>query len=135
MPVGLLPPAEQPDADYPLVLITGRQLEHWHTGAMTRRSQVLDALEPQPTVSLHPDLIAGLGLQAGGRARDEPARFGRARGARRRRHAAGQRLHPVCLFHVEAAANLLTNPALDPYGKIAEVKYCAVRVEAAGLAG
>jgi len=134
VPVGLLPPAEQPDADYPLVLITGRQLEHWHTGAMTRRSQVLDALEPQPTVSLHPDLIAGLGLQAGGR-----ARVTSRRGSVELTVRADAGMPPGSAFipfaYVEAAANLLTNPALDPYGKIAEVKYCAVRVDAAGLAG
>ena len=134
VPVGLLPPAEQPDADYPLVLITGRQLEHWHTGAMTRRSQVLDALEPQPTVSLHPDLIAALGLQAGGR-----ARVTSRRGSVELAVRADAGMPPGSAFipfaYVEAAANLLTNPALDPYGKIAEVKYCAVRVEAAGLAG
>src|SRR5947209_6477411 len=54
VPADLISAAERPDAEYPMVLITGRQLEHWHTGAMTRRSGVLDAIEPQPTVSLHP---------------------------------------------------------------------------------
>ncbi len=134
VPVGLLPPAEQPDADYPLVLITGRQLEHWHTGAMTRRSQVLDALEPQPTVSLHPDTIARLGLNAGGFAR-VTSRRGSVELAVRADAGmpAGSAFIPFA--YVEAAANLLTNPALDPYGKIAEVKYCAVRVEAAGQLG
>ena len=101
---------------------------------MTRRSQVLDALEPQPTVSLHPDLIAALGLQAGGR-----ARVTSRRGSVELAVRADAGMPPGSAFipfaYVEAAANLLTNPALDPYGKIAEVKYCAVRVEAAGLAG
>ncbi len=130
VPVGLLPPAEQPDADYPMVLITGRQLEHWHTGAMTRRSQVLDAIEPQPTVSLHPDAIARLGLSAGGR-----ARVMSRRGVVELAVRADPGMPPGSAFipfaYVEAAANLLTNPALDPWAKIAEVKYCAVRIEAA----
>ncbi len=130
VPVGLLPPAELPDADYPMVLITGRQLEHWHTGAMTRRSQVLDAIEPQPTVSLHPDAIARLGLSAGGR-----ARVMSRRGVVELAVRADPGMPPGSAFipfaYVEAAANLLTNPALDPWAKIAEVKYCAVRIEAA----
>jgi formate dehydrogenase major subunit len=133
VPVGLLPPAEQPDADYPMVLITGRQLEHWHTGAMTRRSQVLDALEPQPTVSLHPDVIARLGLSPGGL-----ARVTSRRGSVELAVRADPGMPPGSAFipfaYVEAAANLLTNPALDPYGKIAEVKYCAVRVETGSIA-
>jgi formate dehydrogenase major subunit len=128
VPVGLLPPAEQPDADYPLVLITGRQLEHWHTGAMTRRSQVLDALEPLASVSLHPEAIARLGLQPGGL-----ARVCSRRGAVELALRADAGLPIGSCFipfaYVEAAANLLTNPALDPWAKIAEVKYCAVRVE------
>ncbi len=127
VPVALRPPAETPDADYPLVLITGRQLEHWHTGSMTRRSQVLDALEPAPSVSLHPATAARLGLGAG-----DPAEVATRRG----QVALGVRLDdampPDTAFipfaYAEAAANLLTNPALDPLGKIAELKYCAVRV-------
>jgi formate dehydrogenase major subunit len=54
VPADLIPAAERPDAEYPMVLITGRQLEHWHTGAMTRRSGALDAIEPEPVASLHP---------------------------------------------------------------------------------
>ncbi len=130
VPATVLPPAERPDADYPMVLITGRQLEHWHTGSMTRRSQVLDALEPAPTVSLHPNAMRRLGLQAGG-----VARVLSRRGEVCLRVRADQAMQEDVAFipfaYVEAAANLLTNPALDPFGKIAEVKYCAVRVEAA----
>ena len=133
VPVGLLPPAEQPDADYPLVLITGRQLEHWHTGAMTRRSEVLDALEPAPTVSLHPELIARLGLCPGGRARVK-SRRGEVELAVRADPGMPLGSAFIPFAYVEAAANLLTNPALDPHGKIAEVKYCSVRVEAVELA-
>ncbi len=128
VPVGLLPPAEQPDADYPTVLITGRQLEHWHTGAMTRRSEVLDALEPQPTVSLHPDQIARLGLRPGGLAR-VTSRRGAVELAVRVDTGMPVGSAFIPFAYVEAAANLLTNPALDPWAKIAEVKYCAVRVE------
>ncbi len=128
VPVGLREPAERPDADYPMVLITGRQLEHWHTGSMTRRSGVLDAIEPEPTVSLHPLTVQQLGLQAGGW-----ARVASRRGAVRLRVRADDGIQPHVAFipfaYVEAAANLLTNPALDPVGKIAEVKYGAVKVE------
>src|SRR3546814_5586032 len=65
VPAGLVPPAELPDDDYPLVLTTGRMLEHWHTGAMTRRSRVLDNLEPEAVASLNPRQLRGMGLDAG----------------------------------------------------------------------
>jgi formate dehydrogenase major subunit len=111
-----------------MVLITGRQLEHWHTGSMTRRSGVLDALEPAPPPRLNGDDLARLGLQA--RRHDPrglPARRGDAGTARRT--TARRRARCSCPFaYVEAAANLLTNAALDPFGKIPEFKYCAVRV-------
>jgi len=121
---------ELPDEDYPLVLITGRQLEHWHTGSMTRRSRVLDAIEPEPVVSAHPDDLEQVGVAEGESIRvtsrrGEVVALARAdRGMRQ-----GEVFIPFC-YH-EAAANLLTNAALDPVGKIAEVKYCAVRVSAA----
>ncbi len=128
VPASLSGPAESPDAQYPLVLITGRQLEHWHTGSMTRRSAVLDALEPAPSVSLHPATLARLGLRAGA-----PARVVSRRGTVELVVRADAAMPPDAAFipfaYAEAAANLLTNPALDPDGKIAEVKYCAVRVE------
>ncbi len=127
VPSALTPPAETPDADYPLVLITGRQLEHWHTGSMTRRSQVLDAVEPGPVVSLHPETAARLGLVAG-----EVAQVRSRRGsvALAVRFDAGMPRDTAFIpfAYAEAAANLLTNPALDPVGKIAELKYCAVDV-------
>ncbi len=127
VPSALTPPAETPDADYPLVLITGRQLEHWHTGSMTRRSQVLDAVEPGPVVSLHPETAARLGLVAG-----EVAQVRSRRGsvALAVRFDAGMPRDTAFIpfAYAEAAANLLTNPALDPMGKIAELKYCAVDV-------
>ena len=130
VPASLESANELPDAEYPYVLITGRQLEHWHTGSMTRRSQVLNAIEPEPVVSAHPDDLDRMGVVEGGTIkvasrRGEVVALARAdRGMR-----PGEVFIPFC-YH-EAAANLLTNAALDPVGKIAEVKYCAVRVSAA----
>ncbi len=127
VPAALTPPAETPDAQFPLVLITGRQLEHWHTGSMTRRSTVLDALEPGPVVSLHPRTAARLRLGAG-----SVARVASRRGAITLPVRLDDGLPADTAFipfaYAEAAANLLTNPALDPLGKIAELKYCAVDV-------
>ena len=128
VPADIIPADERPDADYPLVLITGRQLEHWHTGSMTRRSAVLDAIEPHATASLHGDELARLGLAPG-----DLAAIRSRRGAvqvRVRRDDGTPRGAVFMPFaYVEAAANLLTNAALDPFGKIPEFKYCAVAVQ------
>jgi formate dehydrogenase major subunit len=122
--------AERPDADYPFVLITGRQLEHWHTGTMTRRARALDALEPGATASLHPLLLRRLGARAG-----DPLTVRSRRGAITLAARADEAVPEDAVFipfaFVEAAANELTNPALDPIAKIAELKYCAVRLERA----
>ena len=131
VPADLIPAAERPDADYPMVLITGRQLEHWHTGSMTRRASALDHLEPEPVASLHPLDLAGLGIEPGGTLTIESRRgritlYARADEGTPR----GAVFVPFCYY--EAAANLLTNPALDPFGKIPEFKYCAIRVTAGG---
>ncbi len=130
VPVDLIFADEQPDAVYPFVLITGRQLEHWHTGAMTRRASVLDAIEPLPTVSVNPDDLKKMGLNEGDEIVVESRRgkltaFAREMPGLRQ----GDIFIPFC-FH-EAAANLLTNEAIDPVGKIPEFKYCAVKVMAA----
>ena len=119
--------AEVPDADYPLVLITGRLLEHWHTGAMTRRAHVLDAIEPVATVSMNPADMTQLRIEPGEYV-TVASRRGKLSALVRRDAAtpAGAVFMPFAF--VEAAANLLTNPALDPFGKIPEYKYCAVRV-------
>jgi formate dehydrogenase major subunit len=127
----LIPAAEQPDREYPLVLITGRQLEHWHTGAMTRRSGPLDAIEPEPTASLHPLDLDTIKVKPGERITVESRRgkislYARADDGTPR----GAVFIPFCYY--EAAANLLTNPALDPFGKIPEFKYCAVKVTRGG---
>jgi formate dehydrogenase major subunit len=123
---------EQPDAAYPFVLITGRLLEHWHTGAMTRRAGVLQAIEPTATAALHPADLARLGLAAGGALRLSSRRGSIVLTARADEAvAAGTVFLPFA--YTEAAANLLTNPALDPHGKIPEFKFCAVRVEPADV--
>jgi formate dehydrogenase major subunit len=131
VPASLIPADEQPDNEYPFVLITGRQLEHWHTGSMTRRTQVLDAIEPGPVGSLHPADLAALGVAPGGAItvasrRGSVSLYARADDGTPR----GTVFLPFC-FH-EAAANLLTNPVLDPFGKIPEFKFCAVSVTAGG---
>ncbi|HEX6143875.1 MAG TPA: formate dehydrogenase subunit alpha, partial [Geminicoccaceae bacterium] len=133
-PADVLPPDELPDADYPFVLSTGRLLEHWHTGAMTRRASNLDALEPEAIASLHPRDLGGLGVAPGGRIRVETRRGAIELAARADRSVAeGMVFIPFCFN--EAAANLLTNPQLDPYGKIPEFKFCAARVTRAADAG
>ncbi len=126
----LTPPDETPDADYPMILITGRQLEHWHTGAMTRRASVLDALEPGPVACLSPGEIARLGIKPGDAVR-VLTRRGAIELAARQDEAVPDGVVFIPFAYVEAAANLLTNPALDPFGKIPEFKYCAAKVEKA----
>jgi formate dehydrogenase major subunit len=133
-PARVTPPAESPDKTYPMILITGRQLEHWHTGSMTRRSAVLDAVEPEANCSLHPATLRRLGVPAGGRVRISTRRGSIELMARADRAVAEDTVFVPFAF-VEAAANVLTNPALDPFGKIPEFKYSAARVEAAVQAG
>jgi formate dehydrogenase major subunit len=124
----LTPPAEEPDADFPFVLTTGRQLEHWHTGAMTRRATTLDAIEPGPVASLSRNQIAKLGIKAGDFVRVSTRR-GSVELIARQDDAIPDGVVFIPFAYVEAAANLLTNPALDPFGKIPEFKYCAAKVE------
>ena len=124
------PPDEPTDADYPFVLTTGRMLEHWHTGAMTRRARVLDALEPGPTVSLNPADAARLNLGDDAQVKLTSRRGTVTAHVRVDAHTPQGVVFMPFAFK-EAAINLLTNPALDPWGKIAEVKYCAVKVERA----
>jgi formate dehydrogenase major subunit len=133
VPADIVPPAELPDADYPMVLTTGRQLEHWHTGAMTRRATNLDALEPEATASLNPKELRRFGIAPG-----DPIRVQTRRGeiqlAARADRAVPEGMVFIPFCYVEAAANILTNPQLDPYGKIPEFKFCAARVEKAEAA-
>jgi len=131
VPADLISADEQPDANYPMVLITGRQLEHWHTGSMTRRAGVLDAIEPEPMASFHPLDLDGLGVRSGevvtvASRRGSISLYARADAGTPR----GAVFIPFCYY--EAAANKLTNPVLDPFGKIPEFKYCAVKVKKGG---
>jgi formate dehydrogenase major subunit len=131
VPADIVPADERPDAEYPLVLITGRQLEHWHTGSMTRRAGVLDALEPDPVALVHP-----LTLQALGAAPGDVVTLESRRGAvslyARADEGTPEGVVFVAFCWFEAAVNRLTNPALDPVAKIPELKYCAVRARAGG---
>ena len=129
-PADVIAPDEAPDAEYPMILTTGRQLEHWHTGSMTRRSKVLDAVEPEANCSLHPKTLRRLGMEPGGMIRLTTRRGTVTLMARADRAVAEDMVFLPFAF-VEAAANILTNPALDPYGKIPEFKFAAVRAEAA----
>ena len=130
VPAGLSDPAEMPDADYPFVLTTGRELEHWHTGAMTRRARVLDALEPAPTVSVAPTELRRLGLLEGQRLR-VTTRRGAVELQARADPGLPEGLVFVPFAYREAAANLLTDPHLDPEARIPGFKYCAARLEPA----
>jgi formate dehydrogenase major subunit len=122
---------ERPDKEYPFVLITGRQLEHWHTGSMTRRASSLDYIEPEPVASVHPLDLEELGVTPGLTLTIESRRgkislYARADDGTPR----GVVFVPFCFY--EAAANMLTNPVLDPFGKIPEFKYCAVKMSKGG---
>ncbi|WP_270935180.1 formate dehydrogenase subunit alpha [Falsiroseomonas oryzae] len=130
VPAGLSDPAEMPDDDFPFVLTTGRELEHWHTGAMTRRAATLDALQPGPTASLAAADLRRLGLEAGDRVRLSTRR-GTVELLARADPGLPEGLVFLPFAYHEAAANLLTNPQLDPFAHIPEFKYCAVRVEPA----
>jgi formate dehydrogenase major subunit len=128
VPAEVTPPDELPDEDYPLVLSTGRQLEHWHTGAMTRRTAVLDQLEPEAVASLSPQQLAELDIAAG-----DMIRIITRRGAIELKSRSDDSMPRGMIFvpfcYAEAAANTLTNPKLDAIGKIPEFKFCAARVE------
>jgi formate dehydrogenase major subunit len=130
VPAEWMPAKELPDDEYPVILSTGRLLQHWHTGSMTRRSYALDAISPRPEVYIHPDDAAELGLADGDMAR-VTSRRGSIVLATRFSH---REIRGSCFipFHFrEAAANLLTIDEIDPFGKIPEFKFCAVRIEAA----
>ena len=131
VPADIIPANERPDADFPFVLITGRQLEHWHTGSMTRRAVVLDAIEPMATASLCGEDLAAMGLEAG-----DVVTVASRRGAVaihvRRDDGTPRGAVFIPFAYYEAAANLMTNAALDPVGKIPEFKYCAVAIRRGG---
>ncbi len=130
VPASILPPDETPDDEYPMVLTTGRQLEHWHTGAMSRRSEVLDELEPEAMARMSSADLRKLGVAPG-----ERVRVATRRGAIELKVRVDGAIPPGMVFipfcYAEAAANMLTNPQLDPFGKIPEFKFCAARIERA----
>ena len=131
VPADVLLPDEVPDREYPFILSTGRQLEHWHTGAMTRRSVVLDAVNPEPVVQMNAADVAKFGIEPG-----DKVRISTRRGAIEIKVRQDEQVPPGFIFipfaFVEAAANELTNPKLDPFGKIPEFKFCAAKVEPIG---
>ena len=131
VPADIIPANERPDADFPFVLITGRQLEHWHTGSMTRRATVLDALEPMATASLCGDDLKAMGLEPGDVITVQ-SRRGQVAIRVRRDDGTPRGAVYVPFAYYEAAANLMTNGALDPFGKIPEFKYCAVAIRPGG---
>ncbi len=127
-PAAVIAPDDTPDAEYPMVLTTGRQLEHWHTGSMTRRSHVLDAVEPEANCSMHPSTLRQMEIEPG-----DMIQLSTKRGSVQVMVRSDRAVAPDMVFlpfaYVEAAANILTNSALDPYGKIPEFKFSAVRVD------
>ncbi len=130
VPADIIAPNELPDDDYPLVLTTGRQLEHWHTGAMTRRSAVLDEIEPEAVATMSARALHALNITPG-----ERIKVTTRRGVIELKSRVDDKIPEGMIFipfcYAEAAANMLTNPALDPVGKIPEFKFCAAKVEAA----
>ncbi|MGR9115775.1 MAG: formate dehydrogenase subunit alpha [Gammaproteobacteria bacterium] len=122
---------ELPDNQYPLIFITGRQLEHWHTGSMTRHSPTLDAIEPDPVVSIHPRDLDKLGIEPGGLITIE-SRRGKITAYARSENGIQEGSLFMAFCYNEASANLITNEALDPAAKIPEFKFCAVKAYAGG---
>ena len=133
VPTELRPPDELPDAEYPMVLTTGRVLEHWHTGSMTRRAATLDAIEPEAIAGLNPREMERLGIAPGTFVRVSTRRGTLTLKARADRDVAEGMVFIPFAF-AEAPANMLTNPQLDPFGKIPEFKFSAARVEKAEVA-
>jgi formate dehydrogenase major subunit len=131
VPADIIPANERPDDEFPFVLITGRQLEHWHTGSMTRRASVLDAIEPMATASMCGEDLAKMGLDTGDVITVQ-SRRGKVAIHVRRDDGTPRGAVFIPFAYYEAAANLMTNAALDPFGKIPEFKYCAVAVEKGG---
>jgi formate dehydrogenase major subunit len=130
VPASIVSPDELPDEEYPMILTTGRQLEHWHTGAMTRRSRVLDEIEPEAVATLSAAALQQLNVEPGGRVQVSTRR-GVIELVARIDNGVPDNMIFIPFCYAEAAANTLTNPALDPYGKIPEFKFCAAKVEAA----
>jgi formate dehydrogenase major subunit len=131
VPASYIHADEMPDEEYPLIFITGRQLEHWHTGSMTRHSPTLDAIEPDPVVMLHPVDLDKLGVTAGEIITIE-SRRGKISAYARADIGIQEGSMFMAFCYNEASANLITNEALDPSAKIPEFKFCAVKANAGG---
>ena len=116
-----------PDDDYPFIFMTGRQLEHWHTGTMTRHSRVLNTIEPWPYILINPEDLRALEMESGDLLEVE-SRRGKLTVATRVDEGMQPGVVMMPFTYNEAAANLITNDALDPFGKIPEFKFCAIRV-------
>jgi formate dehydrogenase major subunit len=131
VPADIVPPDERPDEEFPFVLITGRMLEHWHTGSMTRRSNVLDSLEPEAVATVNPITLDEIGVEPG-----ELITMSTRRGSVSAIARADIGVPTGAVFmafcYYEAAVNKLSNAALDPAAKIPEFKYCAVKVTPGG---
>ncbi|MDT8371238.1 MAG: formate dehydrogenase subunit alpha [Gammaproteobacteria bacterium] len=131
VPADIVPPAERPDEEYPFVLITGRMLEHWHTGSMTRRSNVLDAIEPEAVATINPISMDEMGIKPG-----QMITLSTRRGSISMIARADEAVPTGAVFmafcYYEAAVNKLSNAALDPAAKIPEFKYCAVKITPGG---
>lgn len=121
-------PAELPDADYPLVLTTGRVLYHYHTGTMTRRSDVLEGYAPSAYVEMNPEDAASLNISDNEMVRAS-SRRGKIKLAVRITDRVKKGLVFIPFHYKEASVNLLTNDALDPQCKIPEAKVCAIKIE------
>jgi predicted molibdopterin-dependent oxidoreductase YjgC len=122
------PPAEGTDKEYPLILTTGRLLEHFHTGTMSRNSRVLDELMPEGFVEIHPNDAENYNISD-----NELVAVSTRRGSIRIKARVTQKTKPNVVFipfhFYEAAANVLTIDALDPVAKIPEYKVCACKIE------
>jgi predicted molibdopterin-dependent oxidoreductase YjgC len=126
--VEYLPPQERADAEFPLVLTTGRVLHQYHSRTMTGRSPGLDALRPEAEVEVSPQDAERYGIQD-----RERVRVVSRRGWVEVKAIVTERVAPGLVFlpfhYAQGAANLLTNPAVDPVARIPELKVCAVRLE------
>jgi formate dehydrogenase major subunit len=131
VPASYIQADELPNEEFPIIFITGRQLEHWHTGSMTRHSATLDAIEPDPVVSVHPEDLQKLGIEPGGLITIE-SRRGKLTAYARAEIGIQKGSIFMAFCYNEASANLITNEALDPAAKIPEFKFCAIKASAGG---
>ena len=125
---------ELPNTEYPYIFITGRELEHWHTGSMTRHASKLDAIQPDPVIYLNPKLMQSLRVEMGDTVTLE-SRRGKIIAYAQPDIGIAENTAMMAFCYNEASANLITNEALDPYAKIPEFKFCAVRLSAGGTVG